>query len=77
MVITVRTKVLVAAERKIAENAQRLLGEVFGCHLVGQTESNDGLVATVATLQPNVILIQHNAPNLNAVQAISEMTENW
>jgi two-component system nitrate/nitrite response regulator NarL len=63
----------VAAERKIAENAQRLLGEVFGCHLVGQIESNDGLVAAVATLQPNVILVQHNAPNLNAVQAISEI----
>lgn len=71
--LTDRTKVFVAAERKIAEDAKRLLGEVPGCHLVGQTETNDNLVTMVSALQPNVILIQHNMPDLNAVQTISEI----
>ena len=71
--VTVRAKVFVAAESRIAQNAQRLLGEVSGCHLIGQTESNDDLVAMVAAAQPNVILLQHNGPDLNAMQAISEI----
>ncbi|MBS1996904.1 MAG: response regulator transcription factor [Cyanobacteria bacterium SZAS LIN-2] len=65
--------VFVVAERSVAESARRLLGEGSDCQLIGHAETNNNLVAKIAELQPSVVLIEHNALSLDAMQAISEI----
>jgi len=73
--VTIKAKVFVIAEARIAQSTRRLLGEGSGYQLVGHTDTINNLAATISELQPNVILMQHNQQNLDAVEAIRDIKD--
>jgi len=73
---TITSTIFVAATAGISEGIQQLLREVSRCTIVGQGRDSADISGQIKSIRPEVVLVHHTPPTVDAVQIIATARKN-